>query len=439
MAIATAGTTLPRYEPLDSGQGLQARFSSDHCVGVAATRQRSYPGLSGPAPDTRALYEGINQMFSANHKVLDLGCGSGMGLKQLSEHFGVVHGVDSDLTAVEFARQFVAGVEVRHEQSAEDPATSDYDLVAIVDVLGQVDSPAELIRKARCSVKSEGRVLIAEPRAYPSQSLLPPVGRAFSKRGLAELLPRSGLELVEWVDSAGGFVVCTAKPSRDVFWKELAVADRAHRRQEFSVALAAYQRVAEQAEGGLRVEGAIGCAVVLADLRKFEQASEFLLQAAELRPDDARPLAGLAEVCLLSGEPVEALQLAVRAVELDECYLPGTRALARAAEQLQHSDALTTWRLANSLAPGDLQTAIELARLSAEQGEMPYAIWVLERAREFCGELGCDFHVTLAWLLLGANRVGEAQVEAEIARVQQPESEGVVELWAHLQAQREAS
>jgi hypothetical protein len=57
---------------------------------------------------------------------------------------------------------------------------------------------------------------------------------------------------------------------------------------------------------------------------------------------------------------------------------------------------------------------------------------VLERLREFHAELNADYHVTLAWLYITAERNGDARLEAEVARVMDPESEGVKELWAYL-------
>lgn len=438
MSKPKEGAQGPRYEATDRGGDLHAVFPSKERVVVRSTRRRSYPGLKGPAPDTRVLYERLSQMFPAAGSLLDMGCGSGEGLARLGGHFSSVTAVDSDPDAVQFAQALIPDVEVGLQQAGQSETSEFYDLVTIVDVLGQVDSPADFVRQARRRVKQSGRVFIAEPRAYPSQTLVPPVGRAFSRRAVAELLPRAGFEIDHWVDSAGSFVACVAKPTTDVLWEQLAVADSAHRSQQFSVALDAYRRVVDQGQGLLKTEGAIGCAVVLVDLHQYDRACELLLQAAEWQPLDPRPLAGLAEICLISNEPVEALHLAVRSVELDECYLPGARVLAKAAGEMKHEDSLTTWRLANSLAPGDLQTAIELARASSEQGELPYAIWVMERVRDFCGELGCDFHVTLAWLLMGAGRVGEAQVEAEIARVQRPDSASVADLWEHLQTQRTA-
>ena len=49
-------------------------------------------------------------------------------------------------------------------------------------------------------------------------------------------------------------------------------------------------------------------------------------------------------------------------------------------------------------------------------------------------DLVADFHVTLGWLDVAHGRLGEARLEAELARVKEPESSAVRELWAELEA-----
>jgi hypothetical protein len=113
--------------------------------------------------------------------------------------------------------------------------------------------------------------------------------------------------------------------------------------------------------------------------------------------------------------------------------------MAAAADQLQQPEAYASWRLANGLAPADLAGAIETSRLAAASGELAYAVWVMERVRLFRADLTADFHVTLAWLYAGWNRLGEARLEAELARVKAPDSPAVLELWSQLEATARAS
>jgi hypothetical protein len=140
----------------------------------------------------------------------------------------------------------------------------------------------------------------------------------------------------------------------------------------------------------------------------------------------------LSEVSFATGDAPRSLELAIGAVERDPCDPSAVQSLARAAASLERDEAFASWRIANGLAPADIAVASEASRLAAERGEHMYAIWVLERLREFHGELGVDYHVTLAWLYASAERLGEARLEAELARALDPEAMGVKELWAHL-------
>jgi hypothetical protein len=157
-----------------------------------------------------------------------------------------------------------------------------------------------------------------------------------------------------------------------------------------------------------------------------------VLDAAALSPDDARSLASLSEISFVTGDAPRSLELAIGAVERDPCEPNAVQSLARAAETLQRDEAFASWRIANGLAPADIAVASEASRMAAARGEHMYAIWVFERLREFHGDLGVDYHVTLAWLYESAGRPGEARLEAELARAMDPESMGVKELWAHL-------
>lgn len=120
------------------------------------------------------------------------------------------------------------------------------------------------------------------------------------------------------------------------------------------------------------------------------------------------------------------------ALERDPCDPGAMQCLARAAGVMLDDEAYASWRIANGLVPSDVEIATEVARRAAVRSDLRYAIWVLERVREFRPDLGVDYHVTLAWLYLTADRPGDARLEAELARVMDPESAGVKELWEHL-------
>jgi SAM-dependent methyltransferase len=423
---------LPQYLRSPKANVFCAVFPSKELL-VDSGRTRRYPGLNGSAPDTRAVYDAAAQVLLGARRVLDYGCGSGLGSAELRCQFQDVTALDSDPAAIEFARAYLRSVSVVEDDGTRPvPAEQAHDGVVVIDVLGQSASPEATLRSARRWLASGGRVFIAEARAYPSQSLVAPVLRAFSPPALVRALVRAGLELEHWVEGAGTFLACVARPASSEHYRALVEADAAIAEGRIAAALAAYAKVGADAPRAVRTEALLGSAELLGAQGNFQGACQAVLDAATLSPDDARPLAGLAEISYITGDAQRSLELAIRALERDPCELIAVQSLARAAGSLQEEEAFASWRIANGLAPADIGVATELSRIAANCGQVPYAIWVMERLRDFHSQLGVDYHVTLAWLLVAADRVGEARLEAEIAKVMDPESLGVRELCEQL-------
>jgi 2-polyprenyl-3-methyl-5-hydroxy-6-metoxy-1,4-benzoquinol methylase len=423
---------LPQYQRSPKANVFAAVFPN-RALEVDIGRTRRYPGLLGSAPDTRALYDAAAQLLAGARRVLDYGCGSGMGAAELRCHFRHVTAVDCDPLAVEFASAYLRSVSVQQDDAlAPVPPEQRHDGVVVIDVLGQTTAPDAALRAARRWLAPDGRMFIAEPRACPSQALLPPVVRAFSPPALVSLLARAGLEVVEWIEGTGNFIACLARASASDHFQRFAEAHAALVAGHPAQALSAYAALCDDAPHTLRTEALLGRAEVLVGAGDISAACQAVLDAAALSPDDARSLASLSEVSFATGDAPRSLEFAIGAVERDPCEPNAVQSLARAAESLGRDEAFASWRIANGLAPADIAVASETSRLAAERGEHMYAIWVLERLREFHGELGVDYHVTLAWLYEGAGHLGEARLEAELARAMDPESTGVKELWLHL-------
>lgn len=425
----------PRYQRSPKAHVYVASFQ-DTKLSVECGRARCYPGLAGDAPDTRALYLIGADLLAPARSIVDLGCGAGMGTAELSTRFAQVGAVDSDPGAVQFVRQYLARAEqvaVAHATLGEsvEPAFR-HDAGCIVDVLGHSMSPVDVLRGAHRWVADHGRLFLAEPRAYPSQALIPPALRAFTRPSLKQLLVRSGWEVESWLDDLGNFVACLAVPSQDKGWVALERGDRARLRGNASEALQAYTSAAQRGSAALASEALLGCVDVHGTLGELDAAGRCLLEAARLSPGHPRALAGLAELSLISDDPRQALSLAVRALETDPCDARAVQVLASAADRLEQPEAFASWRLANGLAPADLGSAFEVSRLAAAHGEVPYAIWVMERVRAFRDDLNADFYVTLAWLYAARGCFGEARLEADLARVKAPDSSAVAELLAYL-------
>jgi len=425
---------LPRYRRSPKARVYVAHFPGSS-LNVENGRARCYPGLAGDAPDLRSLYLAAADLLAPARSIVDVGCGAGIGSAQLAPHFERVSAMDSDLAALEFARQYLAGapqVEVLLAEAAPPDADRRHDAGCVVDVLGHTSRPVEVLRLARRWIKDDGRLFLAEPRAYPTQALLPPALRAFSRPGLCQLLVRAGWEVESWLDEVGHFVACLARPSQDDGWVWLERGDQARLTGDLDAALDGYSNAAACGSLELGSEALLGSAEIHAERGELDAACRCLLDAAKGTPDHVRALAGIADVSLFSGDAHHALGIAVQALEGDPCDLRAVQALANAAHQLEQPEAVASWRLANGLAPSDLASAIELARRSAVSGEVQFAIWVLERVRGYRADLPSDFHVTLAWLYASHGSLGEASLEAELARVKEPGSLAVTELLAHL-------
>lgn len=437
-----AAVVMPRYRASPKPRVYVATFPlspSAPTLSVDSGRTRRYPGLGGDGPDTRALYAGAAELLGSAGHVVDFGCGSGMGAAELAGRFERVSAIDSDLGAVRFARAYLAqvpSVEVLHApDGVSSESSSGHDAGCIIDVLGQLPVPVNLLRTARGWLGEEGRLFVAEPLAFPTQALLPPVQRAFSRPGLTQLLLRAGWEVERWVEGAGHFASCIARPSSHAGWNWLAQGDIERDQGHWALALEAYSGALQHAPPALESEALLGAAEVHAARGELDEACRCLLDAARATPGHVRALAGLADLSLLAGDARQGLSLAVRALECDACDMVAVQSLARAADRLEQADAFASFRIANGLAPADLGAAIELGRLAAARGELSYAIWVLERVREFRNDLVADFHVTLGWLYLSSGRLGEARLEAELGRVKEPQSIGVHELWAQLEVE----
>jgi len=425
----------PRYQRSPKAHVYVANFQ-DTALSVECGRARCYPGLVGDAPDTRALYLIGAELLESAHSIVDLGCGAGLGTAELATRFAKVGAVDGDPGSVQFVRQYLSRaphVDVFQATlgAGVEPAFR-HDAGCLVDVLGHSLSPVDVLRAAHRWISDSGRLFLAEPRAYPSQALIPPALRAFTRPSLKQLLLRSGWEVDSWLDDLGNFVACLAVPSKDGGWLWLERGDRAHRDGNASSALEAYATAAKRGSAALGTEALLGCAEVHSARGELDAACRCLLDAAQTSPGHPRALAGLAEVSLIADDPRQALSLAVRALETDPCDARAVQAMASAADRLDQPEAFASWRIANGLAPAELSSAFEVSRLAAAQGEIPYAIWVMERVRAFRDDLNADFYVTLAWLYAAHGRFGQARLEGELARIKAPDSSAVSELWAYL-------
>ena len=422
----------PSREPIFVGSAkrteVYAHFKSGVIVRTPRSRARSYPGLRGGAPPTRAFYAELARQ-SRGGVCLDVGSGSGEGANVLRRRADRVVGLERDSEALVFAREYTEGVEIlSHDVERPFP-----DVVAshaiLADVLGHVERPLAVLTHVRQATEGDAKIVVAEPCAVVGQRLTAPLRRAISSQQLQRLLTRAGLEFERWIMQQGSFVACWARPSRGAWADALVEAAHAEMSEDFEVARDAFTRATQGGDATTTREAHLGEARCEVQLGQGDAAVAALNAAQSADPECAATYAAMGEIALLTGDAQGALGLSVRALELEPTEPDAARIAAQAAELLGHPDAPAAWRTALSLAPDRVDVASQVARVFAERGDYAGGIHVFDRLRAYGEIRSAAFHVTLGWLLLSDGRMADARLEAELAVQLAPEDDAVAELW----------
>ncbi len=416
---------VPSYSELTLGR-FRAAFPGDlTTVEVTRGRERSYPGLFGPAPRTDSIYRALSN-FIRDQSVLDIGSGSGAGLAVLSAARSRV-GVDVSEEAHRFATRATSGVTFLCLDAAHAELPS-ADVVTVVDVLGCAQDPGALLRAAARSLGAGGVLYVAEPRASIAQELLPPARAAFSKQGLSVLLAEAGFELESWL-SEGRFWVARARREQREWAAQFELARTQVRASGFTRALEILEHPPAQPGGLIEASWALLCAEAHRLQGDGDAALTSLIRGHEQAPDDARILARLAEVLIESGELEEAERFANAAVERDPASAEAVRARARAlTAKASPEERVGLWQRALRLDPSNMDLSVRLAIAASEIGCYSMGMSALEKVTEYGGNLPADFHLTLGWLRLMVGRLDEALVECRFAQLLEPDHPGVMDL-----------
>lgn len=425
----TEGTTrplnVPRYTEVGGGRVLASfvggEISGDGSVEVRRERARSYPGLLACAPQTIAFYRAF-EPWLAGKSVLDVGCGSGAGASEMNAASRVV-GVDRASVAVSYARQAVSGVSFE-TLDAERDELPQAEVVTLVDVLGEVEQPETVLRSIGQALGEGGVLCIAEAHASIAQELIAPMRQAFSRPGLQQLLRDCGFEVEAWL-SEGTFLSLIAVHRATELSQGLGRADQLAISGRWGEAREALQGLTPSVGGQLRA------AQIEIELGRGDAALSALMQAHESCPDDARVLSLLAELTLALGAPQEASRFAIAAAQRDPANFAVAFSLAQSvADQLPPAEKIALFANAARLAPADVDAAVCLARHAAGHEAYHVGIAALERVRNYHRQLPADFHLTLGWMYLMADRVEDALMESKIAKALCPEGDEVDELLA---------
>lgn len=416
---------VPTYVELGEGRA-RATFPGDSCsLELTRERARSYPGLFGPAPRTDSIYRAL-ELVARDRHVLDIGCGSGSGLARLDAARSRT-GVDISEVAIRFASRAIRGAAFFCLDAERAPLPGS-DLITVVDVLGSVIDPRQILRAAATSLNEGGRLYVAEPRASVAQELLTPARRAFSKTGLTALLAEAGLAVDDWL-SEGRFWVASARRFESPWVEGLERACSLVRAGKPEAAIELLACPPGDAGGSLEASWYLLGAEAFGVLGDVDAALRTLMTGHERAPEDARLLAELAEVLVQSGEFEQAERFASAAVERDPAAPSAVRALARAlSNTADPAQKVFLWQRALRLDPSSMDLAVRLAVAASELGCYSVGTTALEKVREYGGALPADFHLTLGWLYLMTGRLDEAHVESQLAALIEPSHSGTAEL-----------
>jgi tetratricopeptide (TPR) repeat protein len=314
-------------------------------------------------------------------------------------------GLDSDGRAVAFAREYVPEVEVIHADAETYNVQSNGCVGVVVDVLGLVADPVKLLRGIASHVNHLDSIFLVEPEANREQKLIAPARCAFSPQMLMAILVRAGF-VVDQIDRLSCGMYCVAAhPARDPASDRLKEAEQAYLLHQSQMLIELCQSIRTSSNSAIRAEAALLEARLRFDLDQRGRAIALLSDARALIPHDARPIAGLARLALVTGNHDQAMCLAEQAASIDAAEFSVLCTLALVYANEQHGRSMLAWRAASVLVPDDNLVA-QMAFASAFiEGTRSEGIALAQRQSQYQGGVShLNDYAGLAGLVAAARR-----------------------------------
>ena len=190
---------------------LWADDARKHDAVLAAAYDRvagSYFDAMPDDPRYVRFYKGLEQLVERHvpgQEIVDVGCGDGVFLSQLSDRWSK-HGVEPSASGASLARK--RNLDVVHATLDTSPQQYHADLISALDVIEHVIDPHDFVESIKRHLRPGGVVLLltgdadsyTAKAAGPQWSYLRWVGHisVFSEKGLRKLLDAHGFEVVAW-------------------------------------------------------------------------------------------------------------------------------------------------------------------------------------------------------------------------------------------------